>query len=81
MTDSTFHYLDIAIQVIGLLVVIFGGGKYIGSTNQMLKQLFINDGEQKKAMEQHVKEDHDAFKEMNDNLKKVEIAMAAKGQH
>lgn len=61
MNESSIQIATLAIQVILLLVVLFGAGKYIGATNQILKQVQNSQLEAKDQLEEHRKEDKETF--------------------
>lgn len=53
MNEEFFHIIEAAVQVIGLAVIIFGGGKYIGQNNAIIKQLSNDSIEARKDLNNH----------------------------
>lgn len=68
MNDNVFHWTTILIQAIGLIIVVFGGGRFIGEIKQSIKQLFINDKDLADALKEHRAASHESFKEINNKL-------------
>ena len=76
MNDSTFHILSVGSQVITLLILLFGAGKYIGKTNQLLNTLTANVVDIKTSLSEHEKEDSEKFGKIFDSLTDVKVNIA-----
>lgn len=77
MSIDAFNYIDLSIKLVGLVIFIFGGGKYIGMTSQMLKELFALCKEQKESLEHHVIQDDLNYRELTKNINEVKVNIAS----
>ena len=80
MSDETFHILSVGSQLVTLLVLLFGAGKYIGKTNQLLSNLTSNVLEIKDSLADHVDRDSERFEKIFDTITNVKVDVAKQGK-
>lgn len=76
MSEQMYHALDLAVQLIMVLVVLFGGGKWVGGMNQIVKSMGHDLNEHRDEFADHRREDRENFKEVNDKLNDLAIKVA-----
>lgn len=75
MTEALL-IITIVVQVLGLSILVWKGGKYVGEVNQMIKQLFVEQREVNVALVKHIAEDSTAFKEITQTIIALRIVVA-----
>jgi hypothetical protein len=75
MTEALL-VITIIVQVLGLSILVWKGGKYVGEVNQMIKQLFVEQLEVNIALVKHISEDSAAFKEITETMTSLRIVVA-----
>lgn len=78
MSEQTYHLLDLGVQIVLVLVVLFGGGKWVGETTQLVKSLKYSLKDHRDEFEEHRKEDRENFQKVGDKIEKLQIAVAEK---
>ena len=83
MDEQVFHFWSlfftailILIQFVGVAVLLWKGGTYVGSVNQIIKQLSINQVEIKSDLEKHMIFDLDSFKSVVSDVSEIKISIA-----
>lgn len=77
MSEQTYHFLDLGVQVVLVLIVLFGGAKWVGETTQLVKNLTNSLTMLNHSFDEHRKEDKENFEKVGEKLEKLAIAQAA----
>ncbi len=77
MTSETiFHLIEIAFQILGFGVLIFKGGKYLGQTNEMFLGLFRNLKRIEDDFTEHKHEDDRKHEQVTHQLTNIRVEVA-----
>jgi hypothetical protein len=77
MPESTYHLVALFVQIVGLGLIIFKGGNYIGQSNEMFKGLTEKITRQEEDLDAHKREDVSQFTKINDKLTDIQVSVAA----
>lgn len=73
MSENT---VTLIIQLIGFLVLILGGGKYLGRTESTLTNLTKNQDELRDIIAAHIEKDDERMNEINNKFTAIQINLA-----
>lgn len=76
MSETNLQLATFAIQVIMLLVILFGAGQYMGKTTESLKQVQLNQKKTEEQLAEHRKEDEVRFQRLNENINRISVEVA-----
>ena len=76
MSDELFHFVTITIQIVTFGALIFGGGRYIGTITESLKNLISGQKIFETSFADHLTKDETSFKSLNENLTDIKIDIA-----
>lgn len=71
MNQQTFWTLSLSLQTILVLAILFGGAKWIGATNQILKTLSKAVEKLTRDFEEHSRSDAEELRELDVRLAKI----------
>lgn len=73
MEDRLFHFIEIGVQILGLALLVFKGGKYIGTANGSFKTLFNGQEELKKIQSEHQADDNEKHEKIVNAISDVRV--------
>ena len=71
-TDPLLHIIEITIQLVMLIGVIFGGARWLGETNEILRRLA-------RDCDKHFDADVDQFRHMEGQITGIQVELARQG--
>jgi hypothetical protein len=76
MDLNTFNYIDLAIKLVGLVVIVFGGGRYVGQVSTLIKQLGDSVIASEKNLAKHLEDDTVKFRDLNTVVGDIRVEVA-----
>jgi len=73
----SYEMIALLVQIVGLGLIIFKGGSYIGQSNEMFKGLTEKITRQDAVLTAHIEDDTNQFEKVHDTLTEIKIAVAS----
>jgi hypothetical protein len=79
--DQVLNYVHMLVETVGLVVIIFKGGAYIGKATAAFTTLADGQKEARLLFKEHTDKDDKDFKEVNKNINELAVQIARQEKH